>query len=117
MGDLENPDFKIFFNKNRQWINVYLENVHPKTFANRGGGHWGFFQATWENPRYGLFGELHFVKSRIREDVVSHELLHVLIEWMWSNGFTITRQNEERMCEFMDELVRKFYREYNKIIS
>jgi hypothetical protein len=111
----ELPTFKIIFNRNKQYLNVYLHDISHETFNRKGGGRWAYFQSSWESPRYGLFGELHFVKSRIREDVVSHELLHVLIEWMWSNGFTITRQNEERMCEFMDELVRKFYREYNKI--
>lgn len=109
------PTFKIYFNKKKQYINVYLHDISHETFNRKGGGRWAFFQAIWENPRSGLFGELHFVKSRVREDVIVHEMLHALTEWMYSGGFTITRQNEERMCEFMDELVRKFYREYNKL--
>ncbi len=111
------PDFKIIFNRKKQWINVYLWDVHPNTFSRWKSGRWAYFLATWSNPRWGEFGELHFVKSRIREDVVSHEILHALTEWMYSGGFTITRQNEEKMCELMDELVRKFYREYNKVIK
>jgi len=64
----------------------------------------------------GLFGEVHLVKSRVRPDLIVHELEHARVEWMWNNGITITRQNEERMTEFLDELVRKFYREYDKLL-
>lgn len=109
------PDFKIYFNKKRQWIDVYLWDVHPNTFANWKGGRWGFFLAEWGNPKQGYFGSVHLVKSRIRPSLVVHELEHVRVEWMWSNGITITRQNEERMTEFLDKLVDGFYREHNKI--
>ena len=108
------PTFKVYFNKKRQFVDVYIHEMSHETFNRKGGGRWAYFQSAWENSKWGLFGELHFVESRVREDVVVHEMLHVLIEWMWSNGFTITRQNEERMCEFLDELVGKFYREYRK---
>lgn len=109
------PDFKILFNKNRQSLNVFLHDVHPKTFAMRGGGSWGFFIAEWSNPKLGHFGSIHLVKSRVRVDLVVHELDHARTDWMLSNGFTIIRQNEEKMATFLDELVRKFYREYNKL--
>jgi hypothetical protein len=113
--DEEKPDFKIYFNKKRQWIDIYLKDVHPKTFASRGGGHWGFFIAKWENPKLGFFGEVHLVKARVRPDLVVHELDHVRTDWMLSNGFTIIRQNEEKMASFLDSLVGNFYREYNKL--
>ena len=112
---MDNPDFQIYFNKKRQWANVYLWDVHPSTFEGWGGGRWGYFIAKWENSKQGLFGEIHFVKSRVRHDSVVHELFHLLVEWMWSNGFTITRKNEEAMATFMDELTRKFWREFDKI--
>lgn len=107
--------FLIYFNKKRQWITVYLESVSPETFNKRGGGRWGWFIAKWENPKIGEFGEVHLVKSRVREDLVVHELDHVRTEWMWANGFTITRNNEERMTEFLDHLVGQFYKEYRKL--
>jgi len=112
---MDEPDFKIFFNKKRQWINIYLDDVHPKTFSKKGGGNWGFFIAKWSNPKLGHFGDVHLVKSRVREDLIVHEFFHVFAEWIWSNRTSITSQNEERMAEFMDELVRKFYREYRKL--
>lgn len=112
---MEEPTFTIHFNKNKQWITIYLWDVHPTTFANWKGGRWGYFIAKWDNPKQGFFGEVHLVKSRVREDLVVHELDHVRTEWMWANGFTITRSNEERMTSFLDELVGKFYREYRKV--
>lgn len=113
----DTPTFKIYFNKKKQWINIYLWDVHPNTFSNWKGGRWGYFIAEWKDNRYGHFGSVHFVKSRIRPSLVTHELDHVRTEWMLSAGFTIIRQNEERMTEFLDKLVDGFYREYNKINS
>lgn len=111
------PSFKIFFNKKRQWLDVFLWDVHPNTFSNWGGGKWGYFISKGENPRKGLLGEIHLVKSRVREDTVVHEIDHARTEWMLRAGITITRTNEEKMATFLDELVRKFYREYRKEIN
>lgn len=111
----DTPEFTIFFNKKKQWIDVYIHDVHPATFSNWGAGRWAFFQSKWENPKAGLFGEVHFVKSRIREDTVVHEFDHARTEYMYANGFTITRQNEERMAILLDKFVGEFYRKYNKI--
>jgi len=109
------PAFKIYFNKNKQWLEIYLHDIHPNTFERKGGGRWGYFDRTWDNPRRGKFGEIHLVKSRVRDDLISHELLHAVFEWYFSRNLKITRRNEERICEFQDELVRKFYREYRKV--
>lgn len=108
-------EFTIYFNKKKQWIVVYLWDVHPNTFANWKSGRWGYFIAKWENPKIGFFGEVHLVKSRIREDLIVHEMFHVLCEVIWSRRDAITGRNEERYTSLLDELVRKFYREYRKI--
>jgi hypothetical protein len=107
-------DFIFFFRGRKQFIEVYLWPVHPTTFANWGGGRWGYFHATYINPKAGKFGELHFVKSRLRFDVIVHELDHVRTAWMWANGETITRKNEERMASKLDELAGSFRRELRK---
>ena len=107
-------DFTFRFNRNKQWVCVFLHDVHPTTFASWGAGRWAYFQAS-PTPKYGLFGELHFVKSRLRMDTIVHELYHVHAEWMWSHGETLTRKNEERMAKFMDEITRKFLRELKKV--
>lgn len=108
------PSFRIYFRRKRQWIDVYLHDVHPNTFANRKGGRWGYFVATWTDCRNGVLGEIHLVESRVRIDSVVHELDHARTEWMLAGGTTITRSTEERMATLLDELARKFYQEYEK---
>jgi hypothetical protein len=108
-------EFTVYFNKKRQWITVHLWDVNPNTFQNWKAGRWGYFIAKWDNPRIGLFGEVHLVKSRVREDLVVHEMFHVLCEIMWSNRDSITGRNEEKYCEILDQLVGNFYKEYRKL--
>ena len=108
------PDFRVFFNKNRQFFEVYLHDVHPNTFQSRGGGRWGYWTSTFENPRRGKFGEIHLVKSRVRPDSVAHELDHLRMAWLFAKWIVITPRNEERFCTFGDELTRRFWREYEK---
>jgi len=106
--------FRIYFNRRKQWLGIYIHDVHPNTFANWKGGRWGYFLPTWGSSRRGKFGELHLVKSRIREDTITHETFHVVCAWLFARNVQLTPKNEEKMAEFQDELVRKFYREYRK---
>lgn len=108
-------NFKIKFSKNKQWIDVTIWDVHPTTFDRWGGGRWAYFEPRWDNPREGILGELHLVESGIREDTVAHEMLHVVWERFVANDYKFIRQNEERFARYLDELVRKFYREYRKL--
>jgi len=109
--------FSIYFFSNKQWIDVYLHDVHPSTFDKRGGGRWGYFVSCWENSKYGLFGEIHLVSSRVRHDVVIHELDHLRLEWLFANRVGLGTRNEEWFCRFGDELTRKFWREYEKHVG
>lgn len=112
--DEPTPAFRFWFNRRKQWCDVYLDDVTPETFDRRKGGRWGWFRASWENPRLGLFGEIHFVASRIREDVIVHELDHLRAEWMFAKGRKYSRYTEERWALFLDALMRSFLREYRK---
>jgi len=48
------PDFQIYLKRNKkQWVNVYLWDVHPTTFEGWGGGRWGYFIAKWIDPKMG----------------------------------------------------------------
>jgi hypothetical protein len=107
--------FRVFFNHNRQFFEVYLHDVHPNTFSRKGGGRWGYFIRTGSsNPRRGKFGEIHLVKSRVRHDSVSHELDHLRMKWLFSKWIIVTPNNEEWFCTIGDELTRKFWNEYER---
>lgn len=106
--------FRIYFNRRKQWLGIYLHDVTPETFKVQGGGRWGYFLPKWERGRKGEFGEVHLVKSRVRPDLIVHEMFHVVCEWIRAGRATLSPRNEERMAELLDELVRKFYREYEK---
>ncbi len=109
------PTFRVFFNSKKQWVDVYLHDVHPTTFANWNMGRWGCFNKDYDNPRAGYFGDVHMVESRVREDLVVHELDHVRWEWMWANRIMVSNRNEETLTALLDELVRNFYREWRKL--
>lgn len=114
-------NFRMYFNRRRQWVDVYLHDVHPSTFQRRDGGRWAYL--TYDHPyrRKGKFGELHFVASRwrrLRLDTVAHELQHLTIRLFISrNGIldnAMSADTEERICTLNDELTRAFWREYVK---
>ena len=107
--------FRVYFRSRRQWVNVFLHSVHPSTFARWKAGRWAYFMATWENPKVGEFGELHFVTSRLRFDTVSHEIFHILAEWMMANREPLSPKNEEKYATMMDEISRRVVREIRKI--
>ncbi len=109
-------EFTVYFNKKKQFFTVHLWDVNPGTFSNWGGGRWGYWEAMWEHPKHGKFGEFHAVKSRInREDLVAHELLHVLFEWIRANNIIMTTRNEEKLVTLFDEITRNFYKAYKKL--
>lgn len=114
------PDFQFYFKydkrrKEVQWVNVYLWDVHPTTFERWGGGNWSYFNPLWTNPREGILGEWHMVKSRIRFDAIAHELFHLATELFWINGETVTRRNEERLAELFDRISRNFRKGLKKV--
>jgi hypothetical protein len=107
--------FRLFWNRRKQWVDVYLHDVHPNTFAGWDAGRWAYYQPNDERGRCGKFGELHFVRIRVRADVVAHELIHLLADWLRSKGREINVYNEERIAMLFDGWTRSFWREWNKV--
>lgn len=108
---------RVFFNHRRQWLEVEFHDVSANTFQRRNGTRWGYFEAKYEHPRRGFFGEIHLLVSRrrpIRQDTVAHELFHAHAEWMRSKNVALSVYNEERLATLMDELTRNFWKTYEK---
>lgn len=107
--------FRFWFNRRHNWVTVYLHDVTPETFMRRGGGRWGYYVAHDGRGRLGKFGELHLVRRRIREDVVVHEIFHLLADWLRFRKVELNDRNEEKIAQWFDEMVRNFYKEYKKL--
>jgi len=123
LSELAYRSFRVYFNRRKQWIDVYLYDITTETFKRRDGGRWAYFdrvdgeQPLTGNYRRGKFGELHAIDSHTRQlrlDTAAHELLHLLAEWLRVKNVQITVKNEEAICGRFDELTRNFWKEYHK---
>lgn len=112
---MDEPVFHLHFNRKRQWVAVYLWDVHPNTFERWDAGRWGYWLAEWTNCRSGHFGSLHFIRSRLRIDTISHEIDHWRQEWLWANRNAWTGRNEESCIEIKDRLLWRFLKELAKV--
>jgi hypothetical protein len=112
------PAFRFYFNHRRQWIDVYLHDVHPNTFERQDGGRWEYYlENAGRYKRKGLFGAMHFVASRVRVDVFDHCKMHLFGDIMRTKQIAWTVFNEEELCLLSDELTRSFWREYRKYVK
>lgn len=108
-------DFRVSFNHGRQYFVVYLEDVSQYVFHKRGGGRWGYWwNEGQEGRRHGKFGEMHLVASKVTTDMVSHEIFHLVSEWL---NWKLTWNTEETGARITDEVTRHFWREYRKATS
>lgn len=112
---MDRPDFVFEFNRHRQWCKVFLWDVHPNTFANWKAGRWGYFQASYNHPAVGLFGEFHFVEKRLRIDTIKHEMDHMVHEWVWANRLGWSKHTEEKFICLSDIAFWSFLRCLSKI--
>jgi hypothetical protein len=113
-NDVE-KSFRFWFNRRRNWIDVFLHEVSPKTFHRWGGGFWGYYMPENNRRRWGKFGEIHLVRRRVREDVIAHEIFHLLSDWLRERKVELNEKNEEKIATLLDEMVRSFWREYKKL--
>jgi hypothetical protein len=105
------PTFRVYFNKRKQWIDVYVADSSRKFM--RENKCWAYYQpAHPRKSRKGYFGSVHF--SRVGAGLVAHELLHFLIDWTTAGNrvFTFTDRNEERVVEMFGEVSRIFWNKY-----
>lgn len=106
----DKPAFRVYFNKRRQWFDVYIANSSRRFI--RANKAWAYYMpAHPRKNRRGLFGTVHF--SRTGSGLVAHELLHLLIDWIKSSrSKKITDRNEENIVEMFGEMVRVFWVRY-----
>lgn len=108
--------FKIYFNRHHQWLTIYVWKS-PKKFYREHGDCVGIYiyDTVSRQPRRGEFGEIHFLEPYIDDELVAHELLHFLIDLVRTRNGTITKRNEETIVSEYGNLVKTFWKKYNKI--
>lgn len=104
--------FRVYFNHGKQWFDVCIADSSRKFM--KAEKCWAYYQpAEIRKSRQGFFGSVHLSRGGV--GLVSHELLHLWIDWIRSRKpGIITEQNEERLVEEFGELVRRFWLNYYK---
>jgi len=106
------PAFRIYFNKRRQWFDVYIADNSRKFM--RANKCWAYYMPHLTRKKYrGMFGTVHF--SRTGSGLVAHELLHLLLDWIKTTKRRgqITNRNEEDIVTMFGEMVRHFWLRYH----
>lgn len=102
--------FRVHFNGGKQWFDVHVAGNSRKFM--RANKCWAYYQPADERmSRKGFFGSIHL--SRGGAGLVSHELLHLWIDWIRARRpGLITDRNEERLVTEFGEMSRKFWNKY-----
>lgn len=114
---MKRPAFRIYFNSNRQWVNVYVADS-PHQFKRKNQCHAYYIAAETRKQRQGLFGyiylsELNF--SPMAHELVAHEVQHLIFDWVLTRkGMTISEKNEERIATMTGEIARRLWRKYER---
>ena len=102
--------FRVHFNHGKQYFDVHVYDAPRKFYAVNKC--WAYYQpADVRYCRKGFFGSIHLSRGGV--GLVSHELLHLWIDWIRSRKpGVITESNEERLVEEFGEMCRKFWNKY-----
>jgi len=110
-------EFPLKFNNGRQYIQIRVWSS-PRKFYNKFGDCIGiYFRYRDRKPRVGKFGEINLVQAHTDHELVAHELLHFLIDLVRERNGEITKRNEERIVSEYGNLIKRFWRIYDKRIG
>ena len=114
---MSKPAFRIYFNENKQWFDVYVANS-PAHFKRKNQCHAYYIGAETRKQREGLFGYIYLSElnySPMAHELVAHEIQHLIFDWVLTRkNMTFTEQNEERIATMTGEIARRFWRKYER---
>ena len=114
---MSQPAFRIYFNDNKQWFNVYVAK-NPAWFKRKNQCHAYYLAAETRSQRKGLFGYIYLSElnpSPMAHELVAHEVQHLIFDWVLTRkGMNISEKNEERIATMTGEIARRFWRKYER---
>jgi hypothetical protein len=109
--------FRVYFNDNKQYVIFHLAD-DVKAFR-RKNQCWAYYIAADERrTRRGLFGHIHLPHEKFvnMSELISHEVQHLMIDWvLCRKDGKLTPRNEERIATITGEIVKRFWREYERL--
>lgn len=114
---MSKPAFRVYFNDNKQWVNIYVAN-DPTHFKRKNQCHAYYIAADVRKQRRGLFGHIYLSElnhSPLAQELVAHEVQHLIFDWVLTRkGMTISERNEERIATMTGEIARRIWRKYER---
>ena len=114
---MSKPAFRVYFNENKQWVNIYVAKS-PAWFKRKNQCHAYYIAADIRKQRQGLFGHIYLSElnhSPMAHELVAHEVQHLIFDWVLTRrGMRITEQNEERIATMTGEISRRIWRKFER---
>lgn len=114
---MSKPAFRVFFNENKQWVNIYVAK-DPAWFKRKNQCHAYYIAAETRKQRQGLFGYIYLSElnlSPMAHELVAHEVQHLIFDWVLTRkGMNINEKNEERIATMTGEISRRLWRKYER---
>lgn len=102
----------IRFNDNKQAVKFYVAD-DPARFKRVNQCLAYYMPHEERKKRTGLFGIIGL--SDVTPELVTHEVVHLVADWMNTRRMTLNVRNEERVATLAGEIARRFWRKYGAI--
>jgi hypothetical protein len=103
---------RVTFNSGKQY--VYFHIGEPlKAFKQAHKCDAWYSNQVQRNRYKGLFGNIYLPKCKYSDpylhELVTHEVTHLLADWMKARNMRVTDRNEERIATMTGEIVGRFW--------
>lgn len=118
------PDYSFIypFNSGKQRVKVCIYDVTEKRFERWGrtkrepGSYHGYYEPRDGRSRYrGIFGILHLRLGSLDDNLVAHEIYHLMADWMKSRNMQLSDKTEETLAWLNGELNGNFWKKYRNL--
>ena len=108
---------RVNFNKGKQYVYFHIGEPLKAFKAKHDCDAW-YSNQVQRNRYKGLFGNIYLPKCKhgdpYSHELVTHEVQHLLADWMKARGMRVTDRNEERIATIAGGIVGKFWKAYSK---